>query len=88
MRFKIMSQGGYGSGLSATGGTLSGPLILASNPTQMLEASNKAYLDTVLSNISATSLITGTVPVERLPGFSGDISNTAGSANFTLSGTG
>lgn len=88
MRFKIMSQGGYGSGLSATGGTLSGPLILASNPTQLLEASNKAYLDTVLSNISATSLTTGTVPVGCLPGFSGDISNTAGSANFTLSNTG
>ena len=35
-----------GSGLSASGGTLTGPLYLSGDPTQPLQASDKHYVDT------------------------------------------
>lgn len=37
---------GAGSGLSATGGTLTGPLYLNADPTQPMQAADKHYVDT------------------------------------------
>lgn len=90
MRFKILKQGGYGAsgGLSESGGNMSGPLVLAGNPTQPLHASTKGYVDSALSNLNGASLITGLIPVERLPAFTGDITNVAGSNVFSLSNSG
>ena len=89
MRFKIMRQGGYmDTGLSNTGGTLTGPLILSGNPTQALQASNKSYVDSVLSGLNAANLTSGTLSAERLPLFTGDATSPQGSVNFTLNPTG
>ncbi len=89
MRFKIMRQGGYASaGLSSAGGTLTGPLILSGDPLQTMEAVNKSYVDGILSNINAANLTTGTLSVGRMPAFTGDITNTQGTANFTLKASG
>lgn len=89
MRFKILKHGGYGStGLSTTGGNMTGPLVLAGAPTQALEASTKGYVDTALGNLNGASLTGGLIPVERLPAFTGDITNVAGSNSFSLSDSG
>ena len=48
-----------GSGLSATGGTITGPLYLNGDPTQPLQASDKHYVDTQVA--TAVPLSGGTV---------------------------
>lgn len=89
MRFKILKQGGYGSGgISDAGGNMSGPLVLAGNPTQPLEAATKGYVDTALGNLNGASLSSGLIPAERFPLFTGDLINVAGSKIFSLSETG
>jgi len=89
MRFKILKQGGYNSGgISETGGNMSGPLVLAANPTENLHAASKSYVDTALGNLNAASLTSGLIPAERLPAMTGDITNVAGSNSFSLSDTG
>lgn len=89
MRFKILKQGGYaGGGISDAGGAMNGPLVLSSNPTAPLQAATKGYVDSALGALNGASLITGTVPVERLPAFTGDITNTVGTGVFTLANSG
>lgn len=89
MRFKIMRQGGYASaGLSVAGGTITGPLILAGNPLQTMEASNKSYVDGILTSINAVNLTSGTLDAARLPAFTGDATNTEGSVNLSLKTSG
>ena len=89
MRFKILRHGGYGAtGIATTGGNMSGPLVLAGAPTNSLEASTKGYVDSALGNLNGASLITGLIPVERLPAFTGDIVNVAGSNSFALTDAG
>lgn len=89
MRFKIMKQGGYGTaGIAPTGGNMSGPVVLAGNPTQPLEASTKGYVDSALGSLNGASLTSGLIPAERLPAFTGDLTNRAGSNSFTLTETG
>ena len=45
-----------GSLLTASGGTLSGPLYLNGDPTQPLQAADKHYVDTSISSMDAVSL--------------------------------
>ena len=89
MRFKVLKQGGYNnSSIVTTGGNISGPLILIGNPSQPLEAANKSYVDLTLTNINAANLSAGIIPKERLPAFTGDIANVAGSNVFSLVNSG
>ena len=60
--------------LPLSGGTLTGPLVLASDPTALLHPATKQYVDTGLSGKaasshthSATDITSGTVPDARLP---------------------
>ena len=43
---QAIAQATQSSGLTATGGTLTGPLYLSSDPTQPLQAADKHYVDT------------------------------------------
>lgn len=89
MRFKILKSGGYTSGgISQAGGTMSGPLLLAADPVDPLEAATKNYVDTSVTNLDAGSVLAGTLPVASFPEITGDASNTAGTTSFSLSPTG
>jgi hypothetical protein len=58
-----------GSLLTATGGTLSGPLYLSGDPTQPLQAADKHYVDTSVTSAESAVLSEGTVSrVDQFPG--------------------
>ena len=85
MRARVYRQeriGGYG--LDTTGAVMSGPLTVTTAPTANLHASTKQYVDSKLSNITATQFTTGTVPVGRMPAFTGDLTTVAGGTVTTL----
>lgn len=89
MKIDTIKSGGQSQGgLDNAGGTLSGPLMLSRDPQVPMEAATKRYVDTALSNLSASNVVSGTLPIARLPAFSGDITNEAGSNNMVLSNTG
>jgi hypothetical protein len=46
---QAIAQASQSSGLTATGGTLTGPLYLSSDPTQPLQAADKHYVDTQMA---------------------------------------
>lgn len=75
-------------GFDSRGGYLTGPLYLYANPIQDLEAATKQYLDLALNGINIGNVRSGILPIARLPGFLGDVSNLPGSNNFNLSTTG
>ncbi len=64
------------------------PLFLHSNPTGPLEAAPKQYVDTILSNLSASNIKTGTISANRLPAYTGDLISATGSGTLNLSTTG
>lgn len=89
MKIDTIKSGGQSQGgLDNAGGTLSGPLLLSRDPQVPMEAATKRYVDTALSNLSASNVVSGTLPIARLPAFSGDITSEAGSNNMVLSNTG
>lgn len=89
MRINILGKSAYGSGgFTSEGGILSGPLLLAGNPTNPLEASTKNYVDLAKNSISASNITTGILSINRLPSFNGDFTSTSGSNVFTLSESG
>lgn len=89
MRLDLYEQGGYaGGGITENGGNITGPLLLAGNPSQTLEAVPKQYVDAYASSLSAGNFTSGTLDAARLPSLSGDVSSPAGSAVFTLKNSG
>ena len=86
MRINVVTPRDKGFG--SKGGYLTGPLYLYANPLQDLEAATKLYLDLALNGINIANVKSGILPIARLPGFVGDISNLLGSNNFSLSLTG
>ena len=73
---------------SGGGGTLTGPLILSSDPTLPLQATTKGYIDTALNAIPMTKVVSGTMIVDRFPGFNGDVIKNVGAASISLAPTG
>ena len=65
--------------LDTSGGILSGPLYLNANPILPLEAATKNYVDLAANSINASNITTGTLNINRLPVFSGDVQNNQGS---------
>ena len=65
-----------------------GPLILSGDPTEGVDAATKQYVDNRFLSLSASDLKSGILPISRLPAFSGDLTNVAGSNVFTLNPTG
>lgn len=61
-----------------------GPLILASNPVDPTDISTKEYVDNRFLSLSVDDLKTGILPAGRLPAFTGDVTNVAGSNIFSL----
>ena len=90
MRVKFFNQLGLGSDGPEQGvtGTITGPLILHSDPTTHLQAATKQYVEQKINNLDASSLKTGVLPTARLPGLSGDVQSTAGTGVLRLSNTG
>src|SRR5574343_588430 len=89
MKIDTIKSGGQSQGgLDNAGGTLSGPLKLSRDPQVPMEAATKRYVDTALSNLSASNVVSGTLPIARLPAFSGDVTSEAGGNNVVLSNTG
>ena len=89
MRIDLYRNGGYGGGgISETGGNITGPLILAGNPSQTLEAVPKQYVDAYASSLNAANFSSGTLNPARLPGFEGDLTSAPGTSVLTLTETG
>jgi len=89
MKIDTIKSGGQSQGgLDNAGGTLSGPLMLSRDPQVPMEAATKRYVDTALSNLSASNVVSGTLPIARLPAFSGDVTSDVGGNNIVLSNTG
>ncbi len=65
-----------------------GPLILSGDPTEGVDAATKQYVDNRFLSLNASDLKSGILPIGRLPAFSGDLTNVAGSNVFTLNPTG
>lgn len=64
--------------------TLSGALILNEDPLQPEQAATKRYVDLRAGSLNASDISGGLISTSTLPGFSGAVSNTAGSNVFTL----
>lgn len=64
-----------------------GPLVLSRDPVSNNEVATKDYVDNEFSTLSVSSM-TGVLATNRLPSFSGDISNSSSSGVFTLSNSG
>ncbi len=89
MRLDLYEQGGYaGGGISENGGNISGPLLLAGNPSQTLEAVPKQYVDAYFNSVSASNLTGGTLSAARLPALTGDLQTVEGGSVFTLANSG
>ena len=89
MKLNIDRQGGINdSFLSGGGGNVVGPLYLASDPTNGLDALTKQYVDNSLLSLNANNLISGTLSTLRLPAMNGDLTSAAGSGSLSLSATG
>lgn len=91
MRIKSYVNGGYtGEGIfTSQGASLTGPLILAGDPVEEMEAVSKDYVDRnnqdlISQGITAESFVSGGVAPALLPAFSGDVSNVQGSNVFNL----
>ena len=89
---RLTKENSSGGVADILGGTTSiiftGPLILFNHPTELTEVASKQYVDNKFLSLSANSLKTGILAVERLPAFSGDAVNIAGSNLFNLSPSG
>lgn len=89
MRLDRYDQGGYaGGGITENGGNISGPLVLAGNPSQTLEAVPKQYVDAYFNSLNASNLTAGTLAAARLPNFTGDLQSVAGTSQLTLANSG
>ena len=85
MRARVYSNGGNSTGgFTFNGGTLTGALFLAGNPSEPLEAASKQYLDSSLVNLNASNISSGILPSGRLPTFVGDLVKPAGSSTINL----
>ena len=88
MRVNMGRKGTSSSSLSANGGAMLGPLILANGPSQPLEAATKYYVDTVFSSLNANNVLGGVLPISSLPAFTGDVTSSQGSNFLTLTNLG
>ncbi|QXN70468.1 putative tail fiber protein [Bacillus phage vB_BspM_AgentSmith] len=91
MRIKSYVDGGHaGQGIfTSQGASLTGPLILAGDPVEPMEATSKQYVDQnnqdlISQGVTAEGFVKGGVAPAVLPAFSGDVSNVQGSNVFNL----
>ena len=89
MRHKVFIRGGhYKTSLGPNGGEATGPILLSRDPQVQLEAATKQYADNKTTNIDASAYTLGTIAVERLPAFTGDITKSEGSAVINITSIG
>ena len=72
---QAIAQASQSSGLTATGGTLTGPLYLSSDPTQPLQAADKHYVDTQVATAVplAGGNMTGALTTPAMNGVQADV---------------
>lgn len=88
MQFNINTKGSNTHSFGTNGGILTTELYLVGNPTQALEASTKQYVDSKTSTIAASTITSGTISGDRLPGYLGDVTAPVGSTSLTLKTSG
>ncbi len=89
MRFSAQrGDGKTEAGLSESGGSATGPVLLQHDPTTPLQAATKQYVDNAVGNLYAGQFTSGTVPVTSMPAFTGDVTVPVGSVTGTLSASG
>ena len=88
MQFNINTKGSNTHSFGSNGGILTTELYLVGNPTQPLEASTKQYVDSKITTIAASSVTSGTISGDRLPGYLGDVTAPVGSTTLTLKTSG
>lgn len=89
MRHKVFIRGGhYKTSLGPNGGEATGPILLSRDPQVQLEAATKQYADNKTTNIDASAYTSGTIAIERLPAFTGDITKSEGSAVINITSIG
>ncbi len=88
MRSRSLTQNSQKqTGFVSPGGTVTGSLILNPDTSKPNYAVTKQYVDTVFSTLTPQNFTHGTIPVERLPPFAGDLRVDAGKNIITLQGT-
>lgn len=89
MKYSIFENGGDLEGsVSINGLTMTGKLKLLREATEPNEAVNKQFVDNAVGNLDASKILSGTMPVDRFPGLSGDFVSVAGSGVISLKNTG
>lgn len=89
MRVDMPNKGGNTDGsFNIAGSNLTGPLLLAGDPSSPMEASTKRYVDTAVNSLNAGNITSGIISINRLPSFIGDFTNQVGSNIFTLNKSG
>jgi len=89
MRVDMPNKGGKTDGsFNIAGSNLTGPLLLAGDPSSAMEASTKRYVDTAVNSLNAGNITSGIISINRLPSFIGDFTNQVGSNIFTLNKSG
>jgi len=67
---------------------LAGSLFLHAIPVETRQAAPKQYTDSAFGTLNASKITSGTIPVGRLPSYSGDVIAALGTNVFTLTNTG
>jgi len=89
MKVNLYEAGGrLEGGFTLPGMILTGPLLLSGNVTSPLEAVHKQYIDTAITNLNADHFTAGTIPIARMPAFTGDVSSSSGSNVIALNNSG
>ncbi len=89
MKYMTFENGGTVTGLVTVNGlTMTGPLKLLSVATETNHAVNKEYVDNAVTVLNASYITSGTLPVGRFPGMTGDVVSVAGSGVILLKNTG
>ncbi len=87
--FFLSKPKNHGDSFTFSGGSFTGPINLpATDPVELNEAVARRYVDTVTSTLNASNLISGTIAMTTVPGFTGDFQNEPGNIFFTLKPSG
>lgn len=89
MKYSLFQNGGTVEGrVNIDGLTLVGPLKLLGVSTENLHAVNKEYVDNKVNNLDASKIVSGFMPVARMPALTGDFISLSGTGVISLKNSG